>query len=112
MHPTHRASRCRLRRVGHLTSAAAIVGSALVLVVPTASAAGLSSGNLLVSTSVYDDLPNITVGSTVLPITPAAAVTVTGVTSSGTAPNVTATISTGTKKTGLIVGQYVTIAGV
>jgi hypothetical protein len=78
----------------------------------TASASGLSAGNLLVSTSVYTDLPNITAGSTSTPL-PINSTTfnISGVTTAGTGPY-TVTIKTGTSKNAYVAGQTVVISGV
>jgi hypothetical protein len=68
------------------------------------------SGNLLVSTSVYTDLPSITAGATVLPIN-STTFNVSGVATSGSAPNIVATITTSAKNK-YVAGQTVVIAGV
>jgi hypothetical protein len=110
MTPLRPTTARRLRRLTNLSVASAACLSGLALAASPASASGnLSNGNLLVSTSQFNDLPNIVAGTTVLPIS--STVTVTKVTTSGSAPNIVATVTTGSKH-GLAVGQSVTIAGV
>jgi hypothetical protein len=86
---------------------AALFGSLLV-VATGATAYAFGSGNLLVSTSVYTDLPAITAGTTALPNN--TTYTVSAVTTSGAAPNIVATITTA--KNTWQIGQVVTIAAV
>jgi hypothetical protein len=101
----------RLRRFAYVAATTAVCCSTIMFAVPSAiaSASGLSAGNLLVSTSVYDDVPNITAGTTTLPLQNS--VFVTGVKASGTAPNIVATI-TSLSASGFAANQSVTISGV
>ncbi len=101
-----------LARAAVVSVAAATLAEAALFAVPMqrAYAAGLTPGNLLVSTSVYDDVPAITAGTTALPVQ--ASVFVTGVTTSGAPPNIVATITSLSKNTGFAAGQTVTIANV
>jgi hypothetical protein len=107
-----RRLRRAFRRVGVITVVTAVIAPTALLAAPLqrAGATGtFTSGNLLVSTSVYTDLPTISAGTTVLPLVNTS--TVKTVTSSGSAPSIVATITT-TAKHGLVVGQTVVITGV
>src|SRR5581483_1428644 len=99
-----------LGRAAVATIATSIAAQAALVIVPLseAGATTFTQGNLLVSTSIYKDVPTITAGSTVLPL--ANSVTVSGVASSGAAPNIVATITTA--KNAFVVGQTVVIASV
>jgi hypothetical protein len=97
-------------RVAVATIATSIAAQAALAIVPLsqAGATTFTQGNVLVSTSVYTDLPSVTAGSTVLPLVNSFAVT--NVTSSGAAPTIVATITTA--KNNFVLGQTVVIASV
>jgi hypothetical protein len=108
MKPARRANPRRSRRTAYLASATAVVGSTLAFSVPNAGASGsLVPGNLLVSTSVYTDLPAITAGTTALPVSPNS-FAISNVTWSGITDLATIT----TKANGYVPGQTVLISGV
>src|SRR6516165_4483649 len=103
-----------LRRAAVLTATGAICTSALVLTAPaaTASGGGFTAGNLLVSTSVYTDLPNVVAGSTSTPLpNNSTSFGIMAVSTAGSGP-FTVTVTTGTSKNKYVVGQTVVISGV
>jgi hypothetical protein len=111
MSPLRPTNARRLRRNAYIVSATAVCASSLAFGIPTAGATpSFTAGNLLVSTSVFDDAPNITAGSTVLPLA-ATSFNISAITTSGSGP-FTVTITTGTTKNKFIIGQTITVSGV